>query len=514
MRGSKHFFVKYMAPLAVVLALCGCSRLAVHQPEEVRTGSLEIVVENFLGEGPRKTIAPTQLTVQQLAGVGYTLKLTGTTGRMTLPEQTVTLTNGRATLPDIPVGLWELTLAAYSGATKVLQGKATHQVRQVGNGSVSFVLSPVGLAGTGSVGLILNWSLDDKNLIFSRTDNLRLFTMGLYNPVTGQAAASNLVGEWRYNAGNTQQLAHQNLAWNRDNVPPGEYLVKFTMSGGGLPNGTTLVWSDNLYVEPGRVATATITVPQLAHKPAVPAGVLEYVVPEANTLYEGELTWQRVYNADSYEVQLKSYTGGNWTNFNETNWNALSGGTQYHFTAANMYPVNNPPHYMDGGLHKDDTSIRFKISREGRYWVARMRAVNAYGGSNWVYINNLFMPRPEITSASPTNIGNSASGVWDKNKRFDMNFTFTPTSYGTAYEFHWMRLDTGTLQEAMTDEGWDRLRAINTQGSGQNTLTNISSNTHRLDGFLLGKKWVFRMRTVSNNGSSPWFYYNRIVQQD
>lgn len=520
MRYRGHFFAIYVFLPLVAAALWGCGKLAVQHPGEGHAGpvgSLEIVVENFVGEEPRRTIAPDQLTVQQLAGTGYTLKLSGTTGRMSLPERALTLTNGRASLGDIPVGLWELTLTAYDGnSVAVLQGKATHQVRQVGGGEVSFLLTPAGVTGTGTLNLTLNWNQSDFDLMASDTSKDRAWRMALYYPGT-EVQLSGSQAEWNRLATSANQSFTTTLTYTGGSVtqiPAGEYEFRFWMWGGGLPAGTTLVWKDNLYVEPGRQTAATITVPQLAYKPAAPTGVQRDIDVETGGKFFGDAYWTSVYNADRYEMEIKSFTSGNWNNYNESTWNTLTGGATYKYTTTAWSP-NGAPVYKVGSLDKSiDPHFGVEVTRNNRFWVVRVRAVNRYGTSAWTHFPHLFMPNPEITSATPVNIGNSASNVADKNRRFDMNFTFRTTSYGTAYEFHWMRLDTGTLAEAITDEGWARLRAVNTAGSGQNTLTNIAANTHRLDGFLLGKMWVFRMRTVSNNGNSPWFYYNQIVQQN
>ena len=405
MRGSKHFFVKYMAPL-VALALCGCSKLAVHQLEAGRTGSLEIVVENF-APGLLRTIAPGPVTAADLQN-SYTLKLTGTSGRKTLPERAVTLANGQATVDGIPMGLWELTLTAYnSNGVAVLQGKAIHQVRQVGGGNVSFLLSPVA-AGTGTVNVTVNFNAADIALVNvggARDVRIELLRRGEGTPAPGTTAAqftgAQIVpGSWRYTGAASNATSPA--------VEAGEYDLRVSYSGGGLPAGTTLTWSNNLYVEAGRETAATVTIPQLAHLPSAPGGFS--CVNHTPGQCEGTLSWDSVYNTDGYEVQLRTFTEGTWRQFDEAAWNGLAGGATHTYTAAAWSP-DGAPVYKEGSLKKGSGHFGVTMGgTAGPFWTARMRAVNGDGESGWTYLPCPSPSNPHRKDKATTNFTVASTG--------------------------------------------------------------------------------------------------------
>ena len=162
----KKIIVSLLCLATVVLFSCAKMTL---EPEAsvAATGILSIVVENFTGEtGSLRSIAPTQLTSNDLS-TGYTLKLTGSTGRMTLPERTIALTNGRATLGDIPDGTWHLTLQVYKNTAPtvaILRGDTTVTVNNNLGNEARFTLSPVE-GGEGTIRLTINWQEADRAFV-------------------------------------------------------------------------------------------------------------------------------------------------------------------------------------------------------------------------------------------------------------------------------------------------------------------------------------------------------------
>lgn len=519
MRYRGHFFAIYVFLPLVAAVLSGCGKLAVQHPGEGHAGpvgSLEIVVENFVGEEPRRTIAPDQLTVQQLAGTGYTLKLSGTTGRMSLPERALTLTNGRASLGDIPVGLWELTLTAYDGnSVAVLQGKATHQVRQVGGGEVSFLLTPAGVTGTGTLNLTLNWNQSDFNLMASDTSKDRAWRMALYYPGT-EVQLSGSQAEWNRLASSANQSFTTTLPYTGGSVariPAGEYEFRFWMWGGGLPAGTTLMWKDNLYVEPGRQTVATVTVPQLAYKPAAPTETECDISSETSGKYTASIFWNPVYNSEGYEVEIKRFTTGNWSTFDDANWNSLSGGQVFSYTASAWSP-DGAPVYKAGSLFKeDDPHFDVEVTRNSSFWVARIRAVNRYGVSAWSYVKGLLMPGPVIKSHTSTATYRHPS---DGQQRWDATFQIDRTYYGTEYDIQWLRMDNTaiTIDQVQADSDWDAAIAAGCVQQGQTgAYTNIAITSFTRTGFIHSKQFAFRMRVKAAGGYSAWSYYHSFARQ-
>ena len=178
----KKIIVSLLCLATVVLFSCAKMTL---EPEAsvAATGILSIVVENFTGEtGSLRSIAPTQLTSNDLS-TGYTLKLTGSTGRMTLPEQTITLANGRATLGDIPDGTWHLTLQVYKNTAPtvaILRGDTTVTVRNNMSAEARFALTPVA-TGTGTLNLTVNWNAANMALLNQNIANSRHLRIGLFH---------------------------------------------------------------------------------------------------------------------------------------------------------------------------------------------------------------------------------------------------------------------------------------------------------------------------------------------
>ena len=287
----------------VTVALFSCAKMTLEAEAPVAAGTLSIVVENFGGEtGALRSIAPTQLTPNDLA-TGYTLKLTGSTGRMTLSERTIALTNGRATLGDIPDGTWHLTLQVYKNTAPtvaILRGDTTVTVNNNLGNEARFTLSPVA-TGTGTVRLTVSWQVADRGFVQPNATSYPsglTVSIALYDPVTGQKATSyeRLASGGNGAQSDTDAFFRRGFIGTGSggstppldttftytggtsgvktyNVPAGMYMLKFTITGGNLPAGQRLEWSDNLYVEAGRETAGAITIPRLTNEPAEPASL-------------------------------------------------------------------------------------------------------------------------------------------------------------------------------------------------------------------------------------------------
>lgn len=407
--------------LLVVLGM-SCSKMTLQPPVGASAGRLDIVVENFTPD-PLRTIAPVPLTEGDLADTSrYTLKLTGTTGRRTLPERTVTLAAGRATLGDMPDGTWSLTLTVYdgTGTTALMSGHTTVTVRGPG-AEARFVLTPV-TSGTGTVRLTVSWQAADRDFVQpSATPYPSGLTvsMALYDPVTGQKATSyeRLASGGNGAQSDTDAFFRRGFTGGSGgggtsavpttftytggtsgvktyNVPAGMYMLKFTITGGNLPAGQRLEWSDNLYVEAGRETAGAVTIPRLTNEPAEPASLscrleaarLDGVIPLA-------IGWGGVYNAERYELEVAEYAAGAGAHpTDDAGWQLLAGSaTVYRYDALPGSPYNytaeqrDGPVCLDGGLLSGQGQLRLGVRGAGRTFAARIRATNTFGMSGWSY---------------------------------------------------------------------------------------------------------------------------------
>ena len=475
---------------------------------------LDIIVANF-SSGSARTIAPSQIPVSDLQNPNmYQLKLSGTTGRMSFAERAITFTNGRATLLDISPGLWELTLSAYNTRNvKMLEGKATVQVRSVGQATVTFVLEPV-TTGTGTINITFNMNRQDVLVLNQGGTAVKRSLLIRMTNLDG----SNVPGTQGVGQLDTTQTLRENTvislnyqgAGSSVNIPAGEYKILFQMWGGGIPAGTTATWSDNLYVEPGRETRATVTLPQMLTPPRAPTGLTATTTAEANGKYDitFNVPGDRIYNNDGYELEVMRYTSNRTINgnvpTNDSDWNGYrneAGSVVNNFTTKNLGYVKPEFLYKSGGLKKTDSAITFNVTRNNAHYFARVRATNSMGNSSWVYLPYLAMPKPSITTHSSGQIylHHGYLNVWD------VTLNVAGTEWGNQYELSWLRLQQNqSLSTYINNEtAWNTHR----QQDGQGEKLYTKANTLVLDQLDNNRKFIFRIRTVSPIGKSDWSYY-------
>lgn len=506
------------AIVAILLLLSSCHQNIMLMGKEKGSG-LEIMVANF-SSGSARTIAPSQIPVSDLQNPNmYQLKLSGTTGRMSFAERAITFTNGRATLLDISPGLWELTLSAYNTRNvKMLEGKATVQVRSVGQATVTFVLEPV-TTGTGTINVTLNMNRQDV-LVLNQGGNsvTRSLLIRMTNldgsTVSGTQAVGQVNTTLSLNENTVVSLTYVG-GLNSVNIPAGEYKILFQMWGGGIPAGTTATWSDNLYVEPGRETRATVNLPQLLTPPRAPTRLTATTTTEANGKYDITFNVQggNIYNNDGYELEVMKYTSNN-TNGNvplsDAEWNGYrsqSGSVVNNFTTKNLGYVKPEFLYKAGGLTKTDSGVTFNVTRNNAHYFARVRTTNSTGSSPWVYLPYLAMPGVTITghNSTGTYLHHGYLTVWD------VTLNLNQSAWGNNYEVSWLRLNSNdSLSNYIYDDAkWLAYQATDRQG----TRTYGKANSVIVDQLDNNKKFVFRIRTVSSIGKSDWFYYTQETRQ-
>lgn len=504
--------------ILLVLGLTSCGE-RLHVDLGAKRGML-ITVENFIDAADR-TIAPDRLTVTDLRNPAlYQMKLSGVSGRHRLQEQVITLVNGRTTLPDILPGVWELTLTAYNtaGTTKLLEGKATVEVRSVGEAVASFVLEPVA-TGTGTIRITLNMNRQDVLVLNQGANSVtRSLIVRMTNLDGSTVPGTQAVGQ----VNTTLSLSETSVVSliyvggaTSVNIPAGEYKILFQMWGGGIPAGTTATWSDNFYVEPGRETRATVTLPQMLTPPRAPTGLTATATTEANGKYDITFNVQggNIYNNDGYELEVMKYTSNN-TNGNvplsDAEWNGYrsqSGSVVNNFTTKNLGYVKPEFLYKAGGLKKTDPGVTFNVTRNNAHYFARVRTTNSTGSSSWVYLPYLAMPGVTITShtSTATYLHHGYLTVWD------VTLNLNQSTWGNNYEVSWLRLNSNdSLNNYIYDDAkWLAYQATDRQG----TRSYGKANSVVVDQLDNNKKFVFRIRTVSSIGKSDWFYYTHETRQ-
>lgn len=542
----KKIIVSLLCLATVVLF--SCAKMTLEPEASVAAGSLSIVVENFTEEtGSARSIAPTQLTAAQLA-TGYTLKLTGSTGRVTLPGRTITLSNGRTTLGDIPDGEWHLTLQVYQNTAPtvpILRGDTTVSVKNNMSAEARFTLSPVE-GGTGTVRLTVNWQDADRYYVQSWYHTELVWSLAMYDVVTG-AMIPDTESKMTRSANNTAQgnpndrpmplsvtytgdRFIQNVGQERQH-PAGKYELRLTLKGGNLPAGVVVKWSDVLFVEPGRQTTGNITIPRLIQKPNAPATFSENCTNLTSLgNYTATLTWAGVYNASNYELEIMKYATGTQRPTNDITWaTAAQTASVYTYNTAPDDPNNytNPTHpggvvarYQSGGLLSGQTSIVFNMNmKSGDGFTARIRAVNGFGNSDWKYLTTPLVPTAPLApsnfkfTVTPVTAADSftstlswTGGMFDANGTYELELQRFTGGTKPANDATWTQ-STGRTSVTYTTTTRTWTNANITAGNlseNDSTVTLTMNNT--------GGYYAARIRARnSEGGTSGWVYLTEIM---
>ncbi len=530
-----------------------------HHGEQTGNGVPVSIVLGY-GSGPSRTIAPEHLDQATLGG--YTLELTGSSDMgdsVNVPN--FTLSNGVG-MCDLSPGVWNLELVASNGGTQVLRGEGTVEVRGLPT-YVSIMLTPV-TSGTGTVRLTVNWQAVDRDVVQpSATPYPRGLTvrMALYDPVTGQKAtsyerradgsdgtASDTDAFFRRGftgtgSGGSTSLLPTTFTYTGGtsggktyNVPAGMYTLKFMVTGGNLPAGTALQWSDLLYVEAGRETTGTIDIPQMATKPAAPAAFTESCTAFAGDgTYTATLNWGIVYNAESYELEVMRYTAGTTRPRDDGTWTTAAGQqTSTVFTYTGRHGLDatytNPGHagvvamrHVAGGLLGGQNTIQYKVKMtSGEGFAARMRAVNSYGSSTWVYLASPMVPELPYF---PTSFSGEAGemrpgdsfladfkwkrGIVDANGTYELELlAFTGGTKPT---------DEATWNAAGGRATYSHKNGVASAGSPASLVQGVGGLAHddehvQIEITGTTKYYTARLRAVnSEGGASDWLYIPQIL---
>lgn len=241
--------------LLLLLCFVSCSQQLELHKKQAGDG-MRIVVANY-GQGGERTIAPTHVTLTDLRNsASYRLELTGTTGFQNLPATPITLNAaGSASIPTIPEGVWELVLTAYNlQNVAVLRGATTVEKTTFNVPDASFVLEPV-LNGTGTVEVRFVLPPD-----FVKRLNPQSVKVALYYATTNALVAGTEQGFTANNATTTIAYSKAGVPEGEYRIR----LTGVTQVNNGSTNFETVSYTvgyeDVLYVESGRTSAETITI--------------------------------------------------------------------------------------------------------------------------------------------------------------------------------------------------------------------------------------------------------------
>lgn len=263
------------------------------------------------------------------------------------------------------------TCAVLSGTTKVDVNKA--------NVFTKVTLTPDGIGTEGKVALKIAFNADDVTTISDKSLTVKA---GLYKKFS-----DDVIGSSEQTISVIAATTPDTANYSVTGVPKGLYTFKVTITSA---DGTTGPWyySDDIYIEGNRETAQDVTVPKLIG--ATPTAPTNFAwTPSVNNAelghYKADFTWERnSYNESGFEVQIievadTSATLGAGSFANETT--GL-------FTEENFTSTKYPIYAKEGSLLAGSTGISYNL-QYGKVYVARIRAVNYNGNSEWAYITSL-----------------------------------------------------------------------------------------------------------------------------
>lgn len=395
----------FLLLLAFALSVAGCGSGLVGAVKKDAAGvsgggaSLNIVIGqcDFGDAGPVRTIAPAHIpTTQLLDPARYRISIEGThESGSTLPTTPLTFTGGRATLPNLAAGVWVFTLSAQPLGQPSTQfvGRKAVQVKEINDEPVIIPLFPVE-TGTGTVSVTVTWQTSDRDACFSPAPARTAVEFALYDMVTGAMVGNPARFTKQPNSFNNPNPTFT-WAFNNYQFPVGEYEARFTLTSSVIPGGI-YVYSDNLYVEPGRQTTGTIVIPKIVNIPAGAGTLTETCTTPVNSVYDGTLRWNggSIYNNEGYQLQVLA-TSHATVPTNDTVWSTAAGqaGAVLYDYDSSTLTRQGQILYKSGGLEQNDTNITFKmrVINNVKYY-ARIRCSNYWGYSPWSYCTTVIAP--------------------------------------------------------------------------------------------------------------------------
>ena len=390
MKNRKNSFVTALLA-TVTLLFVGCSN-GLNTPGTVKgvnaVRSVCIELTNFASsDTSARTIAPEEISAID----DYIFIAEGENSRKTFGPVKCDTDNGKIVLENLDAGSWTITitmynkalLGAYATATAeeiktkeedcaVLSGKAVVDLTKA-NATTSMTLTPDGIGTDGKVILTLKFNDADKDK--SASKGLK-YVAGLYNKIDGtlvegtETTAAELVSNGDFSP--------------EDDIAKGLYTFKVTITA---EDGTgPWYYSDDIYIEGNRITSKEINLPKIIGEAPDAPSTLDFDFGEKNAnlgRYTAKFNWRRnSYNESGFELQIVELdeipASIDNTLFDESNI----------FTVENFASTEYPIYAKDGTLLAGSQAINYDLET-GKIYVARIRAVNYNGKSDWAYIDSI-----------------------------------------------------------------------------------------------------------------------------
>ncbi len=394
MKNRKNSFVTLLA--TVTLLFVGCSN-GLNNFGTVKGGNAvrDVCIEltNFASSSSSaRTIAPDAISKGDAAN--YIFIADGKNSRNSSVGPVIcNVSEGKINLSSLEAGVWTITITMYektlleakgvdltdvtdATATAIVDNKATCAVLSgnavvdltKSNATTSVTLTPDGIGTNGKVNLTLNFNEEDLNKSASKGLN---FVAGLYNKINGE----------KINA--TEEAALADGTYSVESVAKGLYTFKVTITAG---DGTgPWYYSDDIYIEGNRTTAETIDLPKIIGEAPDAPSTLGFEFGEKNAnlgRYTAKFSWTREsYNESGFELEIVELdeipASIDNTLFDESNI----------FTVENFASTEYPIYAKDGTLLAGSQAINYYLET-GKVYVARIRAVNYNGKSDWAYIGD------------------------------------------------------------------------------------------------------------------------------
>ena len=280
-------------------------------------GTVPVSIVLGYGSGSSRTIAPEH--IDQVALGGYTLELTGSSDMGdSVNVQNFTLTNGQGFVSLNP-GNWQLELVASRNGVEQLRGTGSMEVKDKPT-SVAITLRPVA-AGTGTVDVRFSIPQSVVARLDPSTSTTKTVTVALYDDSDLVVAGTRQDIALTYNAAQTAPYAVTYTAGGSP-VPSGRYTLRlsapYTVNNAATGNVDVVYkvgHTDILYVEGGRVSSATVAIPEVGAAMGVPgipyrqdkAGQASFTVARS-----GSATGHSAANITTGRQTFSPYGAGLW----------------------------------------------------------------------------------------------------------------------------------------------------------------------------------------------------------
>lgn len=394
MKNRKNSFVTALVA-TVTLLFVGCSN-GLNNFGTVKGGTAvrDVCIEltNFASSSSSaRTIAPDAISKGDTAS--YVFIAEGKNARKTFGPVICNASEGKINLSSLEAGVWTLTITAYEKALlgegvdsmtatdivdkketcAVLSGNAVVDLTKA-NATTSMTLTPDGIGTNGKVNLTLKFNGEDLNKANSKEFK---FVAGLYKKINGEKINETTVAD-------LADLADGTVDYSVDSVAKGLYTFKVTITAG---DGTgPWYYSDDIYIEGNRTTAETIDLPKIIGEAPDAPSTLGFEFGEKNAnlgRYTAKFSWTREsYNESGFELEIVELdeipASIDNTLFDESNI----------FTVENFASTEYPIYAKDGTLLAGSQAINYDLET-GKIYVARIRAVNYNGKSDWKNIDSI-----------------------------------------------------------------------------------------------------------------------------